>query len=533
MNSLLERTSFLLLLVLIACLSFEIRPAPSYPSQLQIVFAGLFVLSLPGLIRDRRVLFSHPAVVTAVLFAATTWIAAFTSSGFLENAVKGAVRYSAGVALMCIALRSKNFQQMHKLWALAAAAAAVYGVADYYGFGFPRLFRDMEFYFEDVKRLSGSFEYPNVAAAYFAMSLPVVWSVPYGKAFRIATSAALWVALILTFSRGAAVAVVLVVLLWAFVSRSYRPLELLLIGALAYAGLSAYHPLFERVVGMKPRKPLDVEYSLIHNQIRERNAVIGEMPVTLRNPGRETWASRGSNRVTLSYHWYDTIKKEILNVRALETELPHDVKPNESVTVIAEFKTPDADGFYLLDWDLKQLPDTWFALGSGVPPGVVEADIRHDATTWSGFGDVGRWYKPSRNTGPRAAADIPRYQLWRAAWLIAETHPILGVGPDNYRLMYGKVLGFADWDSHIRTNNLYLEILVGCGAMGLGAFLLLLSRLPWQLSPPFLALAVALLHGLFDFFLMTTPIYFGFWILMGAGSAIAGSEVLQASKESE
>jgi len=30
-----------------------------------------------------------------------------------------------------------------------------------------------------------------------------------------------------------------------------------------------------------------------------------------------------------------------------------------------------------------------------------------------------------------------------------------------------------------------------------------------------LGAAVFLLHGLVDVFLMTTPIYFGFWILMG------------------
>ena len=45
----------------------------------------------------------------------------------------------------------------------------------YAGLGATSLFRTEEFYIGQIQRLSGSFEYPNTAAAYFAMSLPFVW----------------------------------------------------------------------------------------------------------------------------------------------------------------------------------------------------------------------------------------------------------------------------------------------------------------------------------------------------------------------
>ena len=40
---------------------------------------------------------------------------------------------------------------------------------------------------------------------------------------------------------------------------------------------------------------------------------------------------------------------------------------------------------------------------------------------------------------------------------------MLGIGPDNFRLTYGRYLGLAAWDSRVHANNTYLEVLVGMG----------------------------------------------------------------------
>jgi len=98
-------------------------------------------------------------------------------------------------------------------------------------------------------------------------------------------------------------------------------------------------------------------------------------------------------------------------------------------------------------------------------------------------------------------------------------HPF-GVGPDNYRLLYGKYLGVTRWDTHIYSNNLYLEILTGSGILGLAAFGFVLARRRWNPDPISLGAGVFLLHGLVDVFLMTTPIYFTFWMLIGLEGAV-------------
>jgi O-antigen ligase len=150
-------------------------------------------------------------------------------------------------------------------------------------------------------------------------------------------------------------------------------------------------------------------------------------------------------------------------------------------------------------------------------------------------------------TGPRVAnvqsaaertkfrvpfAPLGRLTLWRAALLIAQDYPLLGIGPDNFRRQFGTYVGLARWDTNIHANNLYLEWLADGGVLGLAAFLWLgwrllrtaggqvqragqsESRWIWQL-----ALTASLLtwfvHGLFDYFYEFTPTYVAFWLVAG------------------
>lgn len=93
-------------------------------------------------------------------------------------------------------------------------------------------------------------------------------------------------------------------------------------------------------------------------------------------------------------------------------------------------------------------------------------------------------------------------------------HPF-GVGPDNYRLHYGRYLGASHWDTNIYSNSLYLELLTGSGFMAIASFGLLIFRIRWAPQAACLALAVFLLHGFADVFIMATPIYLTFWMLLG------------------
>jgi O-antigen ligase len=147
-------------------------------------------------------------------------------------------------------------------------------------------------------------------------------------------------------------------------------------------------------------------------------------------------------------------------------------------------------------------------------PAVVEVRIQAEGKPSSGNGDLSRWYE--RETSSLFVANVPfsRSELWKAAIDMAVQHPILGVGPDNFRLLYGRRFGTPEWDTNIRSNSLYLELLSGSGLLGLAAFALMMTAVRRSAVAPTLALAIFLIHGWVDVFLMTTPIYFAFWILL-------------------
>jgi O-antigen ligase len=113
---------------------------------------------------------------------------------------------------------------------------------------------------------------------------------------------------------------------------------------------------------------------------------------------------------------------------------------------------------------------------------------------------------------------------------MAQTRPLLGVGPDNFRRLYGPYAGVEAWNQNIYSNNLYLEWFATTGLLGLLAFLWFAWRLGravwrgawgersgsdavWQA-----ALAAGLLawfsHGLLDYFYAFTPTYVACWLIV-------------------
>jgi O-antigen ligase len=126
--------------------------------------------------------------------------------------------------------------------------------------------------------------------------------------------------------------------------------------------------------------------------------------------------------------------------------------------------------------------------------------------------------------------------LWRAAWRLFAAHPILGVGPDNFRLMYAPYAGLDVADARVHSNNMYLEVLVGGGLVAAVAFAWFVWA-AWRMcatgiaraddGPATLATGVAAaalaiaLHGLVDSFLEFTPLYTMFALTLGLAAACA------------
>src|SRR5262249_35539576 len=125
---------------------------------------------------------------------------------------------------------------------------------------------------------------------------------------------------------------------------------------------------------------------------------------------------------------------------------------------------------------------------------------------------------------------VGREQLWKVAVQMFLKHPIVGVGPDGFRNLYGEYAGVSQWNKNIYTNNTYLEMFTDLGLLGGVAFLWLACLAIWKAAQNVLrapvgplwvvglgacaALIAFFAHGVLDYFLFATPIYVAFWFTM-------------------
>jgi O-antigen ligase len=177
----------------------------------------------------------------------------------------------------------------------------------------------------------------------------------------------------------------------------------------------------------------------------------------------------------------------------------------------------------LLSWDMVAETVTWFSSRTG-EYSPIPIRVR------------GR----SSGTSPYLAAALPstppqpeRTVLWAAALRMIRAHPVFGVGPDGYRLNYGRYAlpPTRNWDQRIFANSLPLELAADLGIPGailFFAFLLVACR-PllgalrrseagiWAVATA-AALAVFLAHGLVDYLLGAHAVAILLWLLLGMAS---------------
>ena len=518
-----DRWSGILLGAVVAQIPFELRYTVFGLTNLQWTFVVLVLASIPSLLEHRWRLLRDRLVQTATLFVAIQWLAAVIAPEFQTNAFKASTRFTAGLLLLCVARSFNQNKSISRVWVVSSVLAAGYALIAHAGFGFTWLFRTEEFYIGQIQRLSGSFEYPNTAAAYFAMSLPIVWWSSFRPASRMVFSFLLWCAIILTLSTGALAALLVVVLICVFISQSNaagwkRAAALAAIGAAAYGILLPLQPyLWKRLNGPDARNPVAAEYTTPWNKLQQQPGSHGQIPLRIRNTGMEKWRSQGWWRVAVAYRWWNAETETFSKIMPQVTNLPHDINPGETVEIPAAFETPKEAGRYILVLELFSRNLNWFSQ-TGVVPTLIQADIQPSISPGVGQADLSSFYQ-RRQVPDKLTASVPRTSLWAAAIRMFIAHPF-GAGPDNFRLLYGNYLGASRWDTHVYSNSLYLELLSGSGILGLAAFLLMLAMKEWRFEVSSVAAAVFLVHGLVDFFLMATPIYFAFWVLMGLSAGV-------------
>lgn len=314
------------------------------------------------------------------------------------------------------------------------------------------------------------------------------------------------------FDRGAqAIAVVAVLIAVLFVtSRSFESLRL----RLTTEGMDSW---FRASVDAPLRLSL-------------RSGETTTIPVTLRNTGGSTWDSSAPQPFRLSYHWLFADQDSVLSWEGLRTEFPSPVAPGESISLLARVEAPGRPGEYRLMWDIEQKDRLWFSTEPDAVWFMSQATVSGPA--------VRRGAPTQVMPLPRPAARPGRLLLWRAAGRMFVERPIVGVGPDNFRLQYGPHAGLVNFDRRVHSNNMYVEMLVGGGLLAGLAF----AWLCWRGAGIFAAavrdavepgitmaaagLAAAgsavALHGLVDSFVAFTGTYVLFAVTLGLGVACAG-----------
>jgi O-Antigen ligase len=499
-------------------------------------------------------------VLVASAVCAPAWRG--TAIKFALRSLSGILLYAAAADLLRDPLAITRTAKALVAGALVAAIAMIAEGRLAFVAALLRPFHTQTFEVFGLVRGSGPFQYPNIAAMYLEGVLPVAFALGLpsiadgtqaatsvdlvARRFRLGGLAmvilALLAGILVTASRaGLATTFVCLGAMGIFWARAVqtRGAALAAFGALALLGIGSGLSSSELTLRLAFWKDADWYRASIQpvagpaGQLPAWLAPHSEAAVTfeVRNLGALTWQHLPPTPVVLSYHWLDADSGNVVVFDGLRTELPDDVAPGGGATVRAIVHAPDRPGRYLLWWDLVHEHATWFSQRGS--PGLREAvEVRRPALA-RGPAVAGAGPRPAKAAPLAPGEVIPRRVLWRAAFAAWRDRPLLGLGPDNFRHLYGRYLGLAAPDDRLHANSLYLETLASLGTAGLLALVLLVVAFARAArraaaAPATRTLALGfgvglgayLVHGAFDTFFEFTPTFALAWLLGGAVVAL-------------
>jgi O-antigen ligase len=400
-------------------------------------------------------------------------------------------------------------------------------------------------------RASGPFQYPNIAAMYLEAVAPlaVALAVSSYAARRSALPLVGWALALFvllegvlgTASRaglvGGLCAVAALGLVYALARETRAPALAALAAALAVTVLASTSALAGRFRFWN-------DGAWYRATILQAGGPAGRLPtefraggqlaetLEVRNEGALTWLVEPPRPVALSYHWLDEATGKVVVFDGARTHFAADILTGGVVQVRATVEAPPRAGRYVLWWDLVHEHTSWFSERGS--PGLREAvEVTGPDLPWALAARPRRSLIEVPTAG--AADSVPRRTLWRAAVAAFRAHPLLGIGPDNFRHLSGRYLGrTAAPDERLHANSLYFETLADLGALGSLTFAALVVALAGAAARAFkapatrllglgvgAALGTYLLHGALDYFLEFTPTYALFWLLGGMLVALA------------
>jgi O-antigen ligase len=475
-------------------------------------------------------------------------IALYVAAANLLRAPAAALTVSVAMSIGAVVASVLMWAELHIPG--AAAALSPFHARTFDVFGLPRA--------------SGPFQYPNIAAMYLEAALPVTLMAGAavdarrgrrsraGAGMIASTIAALAIveALSLTASRAAMLAAgVMLALLAAYglrrriPGRWQAPAVLAMVGLLAFANTAA-----GSLNGLRLKFWKD--------GVWYRSAIVpaAGVPATLapaehvhfdvdvRNAGARSWPAAGPKPIALSYHWIEEGSGKLVVYDGVRTRLPQDVPAGGTIRLLATVRAPAQAGRYRLHLEMVHELTTWFGeQGDGGYDAIV--DVRYGARAADARrGTVAAAVVPPASDAPLEGTT--RATLWRAAIMAWREHPLLGLGPDNFRRAYSRYLPPGSSarsvrpDERLHANNLFLEILANLGLAGIAALVLIVvgfagaarvavrhhgaaSVAGLVAAGAATGLGAYLVHGLFDYFLEFTPTYALFWLLGGLLTGLA------------
>ena len=412
-------------------------------------------------------------------------------------------------------------------------------------------------------RASGPFQYPNIAAMYLEAITPV--AVALGLAPEAALGGHFWGARARRV-RVASTAIVTFILLDGVLATGSRAGLLGALASVAVLGaVGVRSPPSRRaawgaiaaavaVTVLASGSALGGRLRFWHDGdwyravITQAGGAAGRLPpllatsgtaseiIEVQNQGALPWRHEPPAPVALSYHWLDAATGKMVTRDGLRTGFEDNIYTGGGARVRARVEAPARPGRYVLWWDLVHEHTVWFSErgNTGLREEVI---VRGDAP-------VAVDTSPATLPPPLSERKIlPRQVLWPVGLAMFRAHPLLGIGPDNFRHRYGEFLGLdaREVDERVHANSLYVETLADLGAAGVLVFGFVVVALfkaarraaagPRNRILAFGAaagLATFLLHGLLDYFLEFTPTYALFWLLAGMIVAIDRSREISA-----
>lgn len=545
-----SRLAFFAAAATLAAAPFEaLRPALQLPGQslssLEAVLALALLVWVFSLTARRRLPSWNPLIAPALAVLGALLLSALAAAEHQREALLFTARQTAGVLIMLMIADAVDSRRRLR-WALtcgilSASLVAFLGILEY--FEFPSALRLLGLFRLDLSlagvqpRVSSTLQYPTIASMYLEIAFGFALGLLTAARRRIFVAAALTTGVligsgvILTLTRsglatmGAAWALAAWLQRRRGVGRLPRLLLLAAFLALVLASvLAAREDYWLRLTTADQTQWYRAEYET-PEVIQLRTGELRVIPIVVRNVGLASWTPGGKTPFRLSYHWLDGQGERVVHYEGLRTELPRTVRAGASARIWARVLAPPQPGRYVLAWDLLSEYRFWFSR-ENAPSGRTRAVVSGPPVEASALVLQPR---------PQPRFLLSRTRLWRIAARLFLAHPLLGVGADNFRLVYGDREGLPIWDPTYHTHNMFIEFFVSAGLLGGAAFLWLLWRLARILAkgcstaPPRLfplalgvtaAAAAIVLHGLVDYFLEFTPTYVMIWACFGlaAGS---------------